>query len=418
MTAPPPGGPPPDTPQAGDGSRPVLTPRGSLLVHAGFFLTGIATVILGPAIPELAAGWGVAPASLAGLFTAQFLVSSAGSVLSGYRPWASLLAAYPLMAAGLLGLALGGPALALAAAAALGMGLGLGIPASNVLVAADQRRRRGAALSILNLMWGVGAVACPLLFAALRGRVEAGATLAALAAVTLLLGAGLAVSGSGGPAGSGARRTAAPRRETGGAAGKEGGGEEGDPAPLATLALFAAMLFLYVGSESAVAGWLVTLADQVGGATAASMLVHSAFWGALLGGRAAAPLLLRRMPEPLLHALSLGVAGGGIGWLLVADSRPAVAAGAAVTGLGMAVVFPLTVSGLTAATENAAAGRVGWVFAFGGVGGAVLPWLVPRVGRGVGAGSLQWGFAVPLAGVALLGLLLALHQLVLRPRRA
>lgn len=394
--------PPPGTPHPGNGDRPTLTRRGSLLVHAGFFLTGIATVILGPVIPELAAHWRVAPATLAGLFTAQFLVSSVGSVLSGYRPWLSLLAAYPLMAAGLLGLSLGGPVSATAAAAALGMGLGLGIPSSNVLVAAAQRRRRGAALAILNLMWGVGAVACPLLFAALRGRVEATATLAGLAAVILVLGGALAVTGSAAPS------LPAPRRAE--SVGKERAA--GEPAPPATLALFAAMLFLYVGSESAVAGWLVTLADQIGGATAASMLVHSAFWGALLGGRAAAPLLLRRLPEPLLHALSLAVAAGGIGWLLAADSRLAVAAAGAVTGLGMAVVFPLTISGLTAATENAAAGRVGWVFAFGGVGGAVLPWLVPRV---AGTGTLQWGFVVPLAGVLLLGVLLALHQLALRP---
>lgn len=367
----------------------------SVLLHAGFFLTGFATVLLGPLIPELAAHWQVAPARLAPLFAAQFLVSSVGSVLSSYRPWRSVLAAYPSIAVGLLGLALGGPRLAVPSAALLGLGLGLGIPASNLLVAAANRHRRGAALAILNLLWGAGALACPLVFAGLRGRVEAPGILAGLLAAVALVAAALLAFGRG-PA----PREARAALPTAG----DGGGARARPA---ALVLFAGMLFLYVGAESAVGGWLVTLADQIGGATAASMLVHSAFWGSLLGGRFLAPVLLRRIRESTLFAASVGVAGAGLCALLVADSRPTVALAAAICGLGMAAIFPLTISRLTAATEADGSSRVGWVFAFGGAGGAVLPWLVPEVAR---AGSLQGGFLVPLSAVILIGVLLALQR--------
>lgn len=358
------------------------------MLHAGFFLTGIATVLLGPAIPELAAAWQVPPARLASLFVAQFAASSLGAVLSSFRPRRSLLAGYPLLAAGLLGLGLGDPGSAAVAAACLGLGLGLTIPASNLIVAAAHPGRRGAALSILNLLWGAGALACPLIFAALRGHVGPAAPLVTMGTAAAVVALVLLAE---------RRSLEAPAAEAGAPA----------PARPATLLLFAATLFLYVGAESAMGGWLVALADQIGGRTAGSMLVGSAFWVAILGGRALAPWALRRLAEPRLHAAALAVAAAGTAWLLLAQSRGALAAAAAVAGLGLSVVFPLTVSALSAATRGAGARTVGWVFALGGAGGAVLPWLAARVAE---PGSLQRGFAVPLAAVGLLGVLLALQE--------
>src|SRR5438270_10215182 len=70
--------------------------------------------------------------------------------------------------------------------ALVGFGLGLSIPASNVLVGRMNPNRRGAALSLLNLMWGVGAIGCQLLFYVLAGRMELGAAPWVLAAAGAL----------------------------------------------------------------------------------------------------------------------------------------------------------------------------------------------------------------------------------------
>jgi MFS transporter, FHS family, glucose/mannose:H+ symporter len=371
----------------------ALSAGDSALLHAGFFLTGMATVLLGPAIPELAAAWQVPATRLAPLFVAQFSASSLGAVLSSFRPRRSLLAGYPALAAGLAGLGFGGPELAVAAAACLGLGLGLTIPASNLLIAAAFPERRGAALSILNLLWGAGALSCPLLFAVLRGRVGPTAALAGLAAAAALVAIALVARRRRvPPPAAGVPPLAAP---AGASTGRW------------TLVLFAAMLFLYVGAESATGGWLVALADQLGGRTSASMLVGSAFWLALLGGRALAPWVLRRVSEPRLQSAALALAAAGTCGLLLAGSHGGLAAAAAVAGLGLSVVFPLTVAALAAATQGAGARTVGWVFALGGAGGAVVPWLAAQVAA---PDSLQRGFAVPLAAIALLGVLHGLHR--------
>jgi fucose permease len=76
-------------------------------------------------------------------------------------------------------------------------------------------------------------------------------------------------------------------------------------------------------------------------------------------------------------------------------------------GLGLAPLFPLTVSRIAAETAGRGAGRAGWVFVGSGLGGATLPWLTARVGGG--AANLQHGFVVPLAALGLLALL-SLHR--------
>lgn len=366
---------------------------GSIALYGGFLLTGTVAVLLGPLIPELEARWGVTHAEVASLFLAQFAASSVGAVLSSYRPRRSLIVGYALVAAGLLGLA-GLPwPLTRLAMALVGLGLGLAIPATNLWVAHRNPRRRGAALAWLNMSWGVGAFLSPLLFAALLGRVPTAGLLAALAALAALVSITLAVSGP-------RQAAAAPEPRSPAAA---AGGDR--PA----LVLLAAILFLYVGSENAVGGWLVAFSDELGGGrSAVSLWIGSGFWAALLAGRAAAPALLRRWSEPALYRASLAVAGAGMLLLALAGSRPAVAAGALLAGVGLAPLFPLTVSILAERTEADGSRRTGWLFAFGGLGGAALPWLSGQVADAAPGHA----FAVPLAGLVLLAML----YLLLRSR--
>jgi len=369
------------------------------LLFASFFVTGMVTVILGPLIPELRERWGVSAAEVALLFPIQFIVSSVASAFSSLRLRLSLILGFSSMAGGLLTLAAGGWPLAPVAFALVGAGLGFTIPATNLIVAHLAPERRGSALALLNLTWGLGATACPLLFALLRQR---GSTdlapwlIAAAAAAFALLFA--VRPGERRPATERTHRLPAP-----------GGGWR---AAVALLPL-AGLLLLYVGTENAIAGWLIDMADRLGGERGAtSMLIGSGFWGAVLTGRGLTPLFLRRLSEPAVYAGSLALAGAGALTLLVAGSQASLAAGAVVAGLGCAPLFPLTISLIAGATAADGSRGAGWVFAGGGLGGAALPWLTGRLaaaGGEVGALPYNPGFLVPVLGVAAMALLFGLR---------
>ncbi len=361
-------------------------------VTAAFFATGLASVLLGPLIPDLRAGWAVTHSQAGSLFVAQFVSSSIGAVLSTFRLRRSLIVGYGLIAGGLTALAAGGWPVARPAMAVTGLGLGLVIPASNLWIAHRHPERRGSSLAILNLVWGLGAASCPALFAALRGLLPFEAVVLLIAALAALGGAGLWRTLEPGPM-NGQAPGVPPQRDT------------GARAKVLLLAVMACMFFLYVGAENAVGGWLVTLADELAGERAVlSLVIGSGFWGAILAGRAATPWALRRVSEPVLFRICVALAAGGTLVLVLSGSRLAVAGGALAAGLGMAPLFPLTVSILAGATARTRSRETGWVLAFGGLGGAALPWLTGQV-TGASA-AMRYGFVVPLAGLVLLA---ALH---------
>ncbi|HVS12380.1 MAG TPA: MFS transporter [Thermoanaerobaculia bacterium] len=368
------------------GSHPRVASGLALPLYGGFLLTGVATVLLGPLIPELRERWQTSTPQLALLFVAQFVASSAGSVVSSFHLPRSLVVGYACLALGLAALMWSGWPLALAAMALIGLGLGMAIPATNLTVAHLHPERRGGALNLLNVLWGLGAATSPLLLALFAGRLPTQWKMLVLAAL----------------AGSVALAMTLPRNRLAVAA------IATPPAGLAVatggaldLLPFAGMLFLYVGVENAIGGWLVTLGDRVLGTRAlASLLIGSAFWAALLGGRAIAPLVLRRLAEPALYGGSLAVAAAGALILAAAGTWPAVAVGAGLAGIGLAPLFPLTVSMLAAATAATRSRTTGWVFGLGGLGGATLPWLA-------GQGSARGMGLVPIAGLLALAALFA-----------
>ncbi len=378
-------------------NEPSLSQRPTIALFTGFLLTGVVAVLLGPILPQLAADWDVPESRLASLFLVQFLASSVGAVLSSRNLRRSLVAGYALMAAGLAGL-LGGWPVARLAVASLGAGLGLVIPASNLYLAHAVAGSRGAALSRLNLIWGLGAVACPLLVAVAIGRSSLTVLYGALAGASALAALALAV-------------TVRP---------DDGGDEttEAEPSPdslqaparatLPTLVAFAVMFFLYVGAETAVAGWLVTLADKLDASRPVlALVIGSGFWGAVLVGRFVAPRILARIPEGRLFQTGLVIAILGTVLLTRAATQGQAAAGAVLTGLGVAPLYPLLVSFLAEATRADRSRRTGWVLAAGGAGGAVLPWVM---GRLAGSGELTRAFWIPAAALLVLGAVRALRN--------
>ena len=256
--------------------------------HAAFVLTGTVTTLLGPLLPVLAARWSLDDARAGYFFTAQFAGSMLGVALSGMlvtrfgfaRAVAAGLAA---MAAGVGALGVAAWPAALLSVAGYGIGLGITIPATNLMVADAAPQRRAEALNILNLAWGIGAVAAPPVFAwfAARGRVDgflfslaASLVVAMLAQVAFTPTLPTAV-----PAQAPSRPAAPVLRWR-------------SPAFL----VYAALFFVYVGTENALAGWIAAFAQRLDAAAIAAS-TPAFFWAALLLGRAVAPLLLSRISE-------------------------------------------------------------------------------------------------------------------------
>src|SRR5437868_7770241 len=140
----------------------------SILAHVGFALTGIVTTMLGPLLPALKAQWALTDAQAGYLFTAQFAASVVStmlltSIIRRLGFLRTLALSYLLLAAGVAGVGANSWALGLMAVSVYGFALGLAMPATNLLISETSGGRRAAALNILNFIWCIGAVACPLL---------------------------------------------------------------------------------------------------------------------------------------------------------------------------------------------------------------------------------------------------------------
>jgi fucose permease len=172
------------------------------------------------------------------------------------------------------------------------------------------------------------------------------------------------------------------------------------------LAFFAAFLFLYVGVETVVGGWITTYAHRFSGMTLArASLMVSLYWMALLVGRWVGSAALQRVAERTVLLPSLGLALAAVAILIAPHPTGFVLAAVAIAGAGFGPVFPIGVSRMLGRVQDHR--NTGWVFAICASGGAVLPWLTGLVSTR--SGSLRIGFVVPVWALALI-LILAITE--------
>ena len=336
-------------------------------------LAGIATTMVGPLLPRLQMRWQIRDASAGLLFAALFLASVATGALVG--PAASRFGHRMLVRGGLLLSALGVAMLAVApwpqgivAMALVGCGLGMSVPAANLCVGGAR------AVMLVNFAWSTGAVGGPWLLAAFPN--EFLWTLSFAMACTCAAQPELSVNETGTTSGD-------------------------NPVMSKATVLTAAFVFLYVGVESSLDGWLSSYASRNPGTRHLWAALPSIFWSGILIGRfLAAQALLRLVPRKVLGACLVVALGGTC--LLLAVSQPwAILVATALTGLGLAPIFPLAVSSYSemARAEKSA----GLIFSAGGLGGASIPALVGSVSEH--AGGLGAALAIPsLLMVLMLGL--------------
>jgi fucose permease len=379
----------------------------TVAAHAAFVPTGVVTVLLGPLLPILASRWGLNDVQSGYLFTAQFTGAMIGTLASGwlvsrlgYRP--PIVSGLLMMAIGSAGLPLANWFLGVACVAANGFGYGLAVPACNISVAEANPARRAGALNLLNFSWSAGSVACPFLIGAFARIHAVPLFLDGMGAIIVLIA--IVISQLPYP----------PRAETASTATTTESRLWTNP----FVVILGLLFFLYVGTETCFGGWIASFAKRLGtGSVGLWVMTPSFFYGALLVGRGLAPLFLRTLSELALARGGLALACFGAIELMSSRSIPAVIVGAALSGLGLAAVYPITISMLTHKFGPRAGKLAAFMFSMANVGGATMPWLVGY--SSVAFSSLRAGLAVPLAGgVGMLALYLVNWDLADEPQPA
>jgi fucose permease len=361
------------------------------LLCAGFVVNGIVISLIGPILPMFMAKWGLND-SRAGLFS---LVQFSGSFV-GVLASSSLISAKgfkPAITLGIALLALGfallnAPTfvLALAASGIYGLGYGFATPGTNLWVGESYGERRASALSVINLAWGVGAIASsPLAMLAMHT-----SHVSLLLYSVGVLGAALVIVLLRMPFGK-------PHQEESSASGPAGSQITGT----GVAALLGILFFVYVGTEVGTSYWAPAHAQRAAAwSSNAWALAPMFFFAGLLGGRGAAAAILLRLKEVTVAVAGLLLAATGEAIFLAGHSHLTLFSGAFLAGLGLASIFPILIAWLSKWYGTRARKVGGAMFALAALGSALVPPLVGVVSRY--AGSLRTGLVVPLAGCALM----------------
>ena len=367
------------------------------LLFAGFLLTGIPTVIIGPILPLFISRWSLNDSQAGLFFTVQFAAALCGVWITtgltswrGYRP--GLFIGYVLTGAGLALLNAPTHALALVATAMFGLGYGIVIPPTNLSAA----EAGGAGMvSLLNFAWGIGAVACsPLILLAMQHQFLPAFLFTVAFCAFVLAGCFLFAPFP-------MEHHASSTESTSGRA----------PTPVLAITIaVSALFFIYVGTETSIGGWAAEDTKRLAGhATSLTTMAPMFFYAGLMTGRGLAPLALLRIGEIRVVLTALALTMLGVVLVFAAASPHAAIGGFTIAGLGCASIYPIYISWFSKWYGAAARRLGGVVFSMASFGGSAMPWLVGFLSTR--AGSLRVGLLVPLAGCFLmLGLLGVLHR--------
>ncbi|HWB95833.1 MAG TPA: MFS transporter [Bryobacteraceae bacterium] len=368
----------------------------STAAYAGMFVFGIVMALLGAILPSLAGRLRFSTADIGTLFlvmNACMLLCSLVLGLAmdrfGMKP---PLALGPLAVAAALALVVRAEAFGdlIPAVVLLGVGGGAVNGASNTLVADlhDDPRRKNAALNLLGIFFGFGALFLPFTI---------GALLAEFSVMPLLIAAALLCAGAG--LFAGALRFPPPKQR--------------NALPVAEMPrflrsplvlTFALLLFFESGVEFTLGGFISTYLVQDLGVSSVSMAswTLAGYWASIMLSRAVLSRLA--LDTDPYRTLGFSAVGAFVGALLaaVAPSAGVAAFALVLTGWSLAGVYP-AVLGIAGARFQSHSGTVfGILFTVALSGGMILPWSAGRIG---GALGLRWAFGMIAASFAVIFLL-------------
>ncbi|MBP1767681.1 MAG: putative transporter [Candidatus Aminicenantes bacterium] len=373
---------------------------------AGIFVFGIVMAILGAILPSLFERIRFNKSEAGNLFFVMNLAMLGMSVVFGpvvdrfgYR---ILLAFSALLVAGAFLLFTVAPSYSILLAAALLLGLGGGglNGGSNALTSDLNPERRSAALNLLGIFFGFGALLIPFLIGTLLGFLGINVILIIAATLSLipfviflLLRFPQAKQAQGFPL----RRAARVVRS-----------------PLLWLCGF--LLFFQSGNEFTVGGWISTyLNENFRFSPMSAALILAAYWGGMMVGRlVVSRVLVRTMRNEALILSSAVLALAGTIIMAAAPSGLLASVGVVMTGLGFAAIFPTTLAVAGEAFADLTGTAFSVIFMVALAGGMTAPWLAGRVANSSG---LRSGFIIPVVGCAMIILIeLAIIQLAGRKK--
>jgi fucose permease len=373
-----------------------------LAAIVAFFLYGMIAAMLGTILPELSDRFHLSPSQNGTIAFAQALGLIIASVAVG-----PLLDHEGKKIGIVLGLGLISVALfALPRSASfrsivtllfvLGIGSGILVTAANSLVSDVSETHRGSALNLVNLFFGLGALATPFIAANLfkRNWVRLCYTIAALTVVTFAIEA---VTHMPAPSGTGRFMFS----------------ETSSVLSQPLLLLIGLFLFLYITCEVGVWNWLVQhlIAQGVPRARALNILSLGFALGLLIGRAAILPVLIH---VPAITVTLTGSIAMAVTTFLMLRMKNAFMAAALVflAGLSMAPVFPTTLAIVGDAFPHASGTAIGFVITCGWVGLAVTSRIIGAIAGGDPLRLKKALLVIPASAVLMVGLDLAIRNML------
>ena len=363
-----------------------------ILLHIVFMLSGIATVLIGQVLPLIARQFSLNDLQLSYLFPVQFAGSLLGTFLTSQFATrnrfllATVIGCF-LMSGGVLLMNVDSFSVCLTGFFINGLGVGLTLPSINMLILALNPERSGAALSLLNFFWGVGAIICKPFVDFFSGGTSIFVTTAILAGLLIAAGVFLIIV-------PGVREPKLPDEPE--------SGQELQPIWTTPIAWAIAFFnFIHVGFESGMGGWLTTYTGRIDSQSSSVFFSPTLlFFLFFVIGRGAAPIFFRYLNENKMLLLGLSTIAAGMIVTLSADSVLILGIGAAIAGFGTSWIFPTNVARFYNIFGAASTRRATPLFLCGTLGAASVTWLIGGLSNWYG--DLRAGMVVLLLSVMML----------------
>lgn len=373
-------------------SQPEQSQLMRIVLHVMFFLSGIATVLIGPVLPILARHFSLSDIEMSYFFPAQFAGSISGTLLSSRLARrnnysAAAVAGTLLMAVGLMLLNADSYSICLVGFLVNGLGIGLTLPSINMLILDMSQGRAASALSILNFCWGVGAIIS-------KPFVDISGTRDSLGLATWILAVPLVISAV----------IILPKVRLCRSVPDETPRDDPRDARIWTTPIawgIALFNLIHVGFESGMGGWITTYTERVDGQPLLAWLSPTfLYFLFFVLGRAFAPVLFRFVNENRMLLLGLTIVLAGMVFVLSAATVASLSIGAVAAGFGTSWIFPTNVARFSRTFGPGSTRRATPLFVAGTIGAASSTWLIGFVSERTG--SLHSGLYVLAVGIALL----------------
>lgn len=363
--------------------------------YAGMFVCGVMFALLGAVLPSLSERLSFSLSGIGQLFLVMnfaMLVTSLalGVAMDRFGMKLPLAAGPVLVAAALMAIAGAGSFSALLPAVAmLGVGGGALNGATNTLVADlnDHPQRKSAALNLLGVFFGFGALALPFSIGSMMSWFGISGVLAGCA--VLCLGAGAYAA---------ALRFPPPKQPA-----RLPVAEMPRFARMPVVAAMASLLFFQSGNEFLLGGYITTyLTREAGVGIQAASVALAGYWAAIMAARVVLSRLLLRFDGHRVILVSAVCAAAGSLIVCYSGAAGGAIAGMLITGLSLSGIFP-TLLGIAGSEFREHSGTVfGILFTVALSGGMLLPWVAGMLAEAAG---ISWVFLMASANFAAIAIL-------------